>query len=100
MCINVVQTASLLYGEQPLMQYTLSVAVNLRLCVNVRIEITVSAVCSECSLNLVAGQVFCRCLFRRFVQRSLLPRYQCNRLHCLCPSYPPIHRGNLNGCET
>ena len=51
-------------------------------------------VCSECSLNLVAGQVFlgacsvsfCRCLFRRFFQRSLLPRYQCSRLHCFCPS--------------
>ena len=35
MCINVVQTASLLYGERPLMQYTLPVAVDLRLCVNV-----------------------------------------------------------------
>ena len=34
MCINVVQTASLLYGERPLMQYTLPVAVDLRLCVN------------------------------------------------------------------
>ena len=36
-------TASLLYGEQPLMQYTLPVAMesDLRLCVNVRIEIHV-----------------------------------------------------------
>ena len=41
MCINVVQTASLLYGERPLMQYTLPVAVDLRLCGNVRIEIHV-----------------------------------------------------------
>ena len=40
-CINAVQIASLLYGEQPLMQYTLPVAVDLRLCVNVRIEIHV-----------------------------------------------------------
>ena len=39
------------------MQYTLLVAVDLRLCVNVRIEI-MCAVCSECSLNLVAGQVY------------------------------------------
>ena len=59
-CINVVQRASLLYGERPFMQYTLPVAVDLRLhsvCVNVQIEI-MCAVCSECSLNLVAGQVF------------------------------------------
>jgi len=41
------------------MQYTLPVAVDLRLCVNVRIEIHVCGFsCSECSLNLVAGQVF------------------------------------------
>jgi len=39
--INIVQTASLLYGEWPLMQYTLPVAVDLRLCVNVQIEIHV-----------------------------------------------------------
>ena len=38
MCINV---ASLLYSKQPLMQYTLPVPVDLRLCVNVRIEIHV-----------------------------------------------------------
>ena len=38
MCINVVQTSSLLYGERPLVQYTLPVAVDLRLCVNVRIK--------------------------------------------------------------
>ena len=41
MCINVVQKISLLFGEQPFMHYTLPVAVDLRLCVNVRIEIHV-----------------------------------------------------------
>jgi len=49
------------------------------------------AVCSERSLNHVAGQVFVGACSVGF-QQSLLPRYQCSRLHCFCPSVSAMCR--------